>query len=50
MNTLLWVVVASAVFGALWWLLSRVGAPLFVVAAVSFAGGVLVLISNGVRM
>lgn len=50
MNTLLWVIIAAAVFGGLWRGLSRLGAPVFVVAAVSFAGGVLVLVSNGIKL
>lgn len=45
--TFLIIIVAAAVFGGLWWGLSRLGAPLFVVAAVSFAAGALVLVSNG---
>lgn len=41
------IVFAGLAFGALWWGLSRLGAPPFVVAAVSFAVGALVLVSNG---
>ena len=37
---------ASAVFGGLWWGLSRLGAPAFVVAALSLFGALLVLMSQ----
>jgi hypothetical protein len=50
MNTLILIVIAAVVFGGLWWGLSKLGAPVFVVAAVSFAGGVLVLVSNGIKL
>lgn len=45
--TILIIIFAAAVFGGLWWGLSKLGAPAFVVAAVSFAAGALVLVSNG---
>lgn len=46
--TFLVIIFAGLAFGALWWGLSKLGAPAFVVAAVSFAGGALVLVSNAV--
>lgn len=46
MPELLIILFASCVFGGLWWLLSKIGANPFVVAAVSMFGALLVFVSR----